>query len=111
MVKMLIKLDDAKIERIGKYDKDKMWEVIDDLFEEHFCSKEVLPDGSRMYYGSPKREPKQLADIALCYIYLLEQEWFAASVEQWVWYEPTRASNTLEYVLEKYPNFAKAYTL
>ncbi|MCM1042642.1 MAG: hypothetical protein NC350_00295 [Corallococcus sp.] len=109
MVKMLIKLDDAKIERIGKWDRDKMWDLIDDIFEEHFCSKEILEDSSRMYYGNPQREPKQLADIAFCYVYLRDQEWFAASVEKWIWYEPTRYSDTLSHALENYPNFAKAY--
>lgn len=109
MVKMLIKLDDAKIERIGKYDKDKMWYLIDDIFDEHFCSKEILSDGSRMYYGHPEREPKQLADIGFCYLYLRDQEWFASSVEKWIWYEPTRQSDTLASVLKNHPHFAKAY--
>lgn len=32
---MLIKLGDATIERIGKYDGVKMCDVIDDVFDEH----------------------------------------------------------------------------
>lgn len=67
MNKMPIKLDDAKIERIGKYDKDKMLYVIDDVFDEHFYIREILPDNSRMYYGNPNRASKQFADIVLCY--------------------------------------------
>lgn len=109
MIKMLVKLDDAKIERIGKYDKDKMWYLIDDIFEEHFCSKEILADGSRMYYGNPQRVSKQFADISFCYMYLRDQEWFASSVEKWIWYESTRESDTLASVLKKNQQFAKAY--
>ena len=109
MEKMLIKLDDAKIERIGKYDKDKMWDVIDDVFDEHFCSKEIMPDKSRLYYGNEKRPTKQFADMILCYQFLREQEWFASSVEKWILYGDDEECNMLERLLKQNSQFAKAY--
>lgn len=109
MVKMLIKLDDVKIERIGKYDKDKMWDVIDDIFEEHFCSKEILSDGSRMYYGSEQRPTKHFADIVLCYQFLRDQEWFASSVKTWILYDDDGETDFIKRMLKLNPYFAKAY--
>lgn len=109
MEKMLIKLDDAKIERIGKYDTDKMWAAIDDVFEEHFCSKEIQPDGSRMYYGNPQRVSKQFADMVLCYQFLREQEWFASSVETWILFGDEDETDFLERMLRLNPQFAKVY--
>lgn len=111
--KMLIKLDDDKIERIGKYDKDKMWGVIDDLCEEHFLIKKEYPDGTRIYYGDEINRPtKQFADISLCYMYLRDQDWFASSVKQWIWYESNGCKNDLVYSqLQKNPQFKKAYDL
>lgn len=109
MEKMLIKLDDTKIERINKYDKDKMWNVIDDVFDEHFCSKEIMLDGSRIYYGNEKRPTKQFADMILCYQFLREQEWFASSIEKWILYGDEEECDMLARVLKQNPQFAKAY--
>ena len=86
MQKMLIQLDVEKIERENKYDVDKMWQTIDEIFSEGRCIKEIQSDGSVMYSGNPNSE-NHLADIGIAYMTLSELKWFAESVKKWIWYD------------------------
>lgn len=86
--KMLIKLDEAKIEHFGKYDVNKIWESIDDLCKEHFLIKKEFPDGTRIYYGDEaNRKARQADDINSCYLHLKSQDWFGQCVQQWIIYD------------------------
>ena len=86
MQKMLIQLDEERINAEGKYDIEKMWKVIDSFFEEGECIKEVLPDGAVMYHGNPKK-PNYLAYFGMAYAELEDIEWFVKYVSKWIWYE------------------------
>ena len=53
MMKMLIKLDEERVLRDGKYDLAAMWRKIDEHVATYNCIKEVQPGGGVLYSGNP----------------------------------------------------------
>ena len=86
MQKMLIQLDVEKIEREDKYDINKMWELIDEVFAERQCTKEVNADGSVMYTGTSK-DDNYFGNFSSAYIILRQKRWFFENVKDWHWYD------------------------
>lgn len=84
MMKMLIKLDEERVLRDGKYDLADMWRKIDEQFE-NGCVKEVQPDGSALYSG--KADKDYFTCISIAYIRLSSREWFAQYCNKWIWYD------------------------
>ena len=84
MMKMLIRLDERKIETDGIYDLADMWRLVDSKFEKA-CTKEVQADGSRLYSG--KSDKDYYTCISLAYMVLSEQDWFAQYCIKWIWYD------------------------
>lgn len=86
MMKMLIQLDEERIKADGKYSSKKMWDFIDEVFEDKKCIKEVQPDGSVMYSGNPNSN-SLLADF--CYAHWTFVKWnlFAKYCSKWIWYD------------------------
>ena len=86
MIKMLIQLDEERIKADGKYSSKKMWDFIDEVFEDKRCIKEVQPDGSVMYSGNPNRN-NYLADFGCVYLNLKNWSLLAQYCSKWIWYE------------------------
>ncbi|MGN0797203.1 MAG: hypothetical protein ACI4M5_03270 [Christensenellales bacterium] len=86
MMKMLIQLDEERIKADGKYSSKKMWDFIDEVFEDKKCIKEVQSDGSVMYSGNPNRD-NLMADFGYAYFSLIEWELFAKYCRKWICYD------------------------
>ena len=83
MMNMLIKLDEERVKKDGKYDLAELWKDIDALFESG-CTKQVQPDGSVMYLGDTAKD--YFTCISIAYIKLCASEWFARYCSRWIWY-------------------------
>ncbi len=83
MMKMEIKLDEARIRKDGKYDVSELWKAIDERFEKA-CTKEILPNGAVMYSGISNRD--YYTDFAAAYMILSETKSFATYCVKWIWY-------------------------
>lgn len=82
MMKMLIKLDEEKIEREGKYDLEKINKIIYKEFSEMGITKDesgLFVNGDFGAFGSM--------------IFALKKaDWFLPNVSEWLWYD----SGTIE---------------
>lgn len=112
MQKMLIKLDEAKIKRLKRYELSELWQNIDEIFVSNHCKVKIEQDGSHLYITDIRRPEQQFADLGLSVIALVESEWFPASVGKWIWYESEDlVSDVLEDELREDPDFRKAYNV
>ncbi len=68
MMQMKIKLDEERLAE--KYDVDKVWAMIDEIFASYNAKKEIQTDGSIIYTSNPKREESAFGDFGLAYIKL-----------------------------------------
>lgn len=84
MMKMLIKLDEERVLRDGKYDLADMWRLIDEKFVGD-CVKEVQADGAVLYSGNPMRD--YYTRINLACLNLKQCHWFAQYCTKWIWYD------------------------
>lgn len=84
MMKMLIKLDEAKIRREGIYNVEKLWQIIDGYFNRYGCIKEIQEDKAVMYSGNPNSN-NLMSDFTFAYIHLSEKKWFAEYCCKWIW--------------------------
>ena len=82
MMKMLIKLDEERVRRDGKYDLADMWRKIDEQFEKYNCIKEVQPGGGVLYSGNPDYD--YYTCMGLSYLSLRKQRWFALYCNEWI---------------------------
>lgn len=85
MMKMLIQLDEDRVEKEKKYRLADMWKAIDAKFEKYHCTKERQADGSVLYSGNPDYD--YYTCINLAYLSLKKQIWFAEYCKQWIWYD------------------------
>lgn len=108
---MLIKLDEERVKKDGKYDLAELWKDIDALFESG-CTKQVQPDGSVMYLGDTAKD--YFTCICLAYHNLKNNPRFASYCSKWIWYDnddneslPFQNINILEKQQKNNPLFAK----
>lgn len=85
MMKMLIKLDEERVLRDGKYDLAGMWRAIDGQFERYNCIREAQPGGGVLYSGDPDQD--YFTCMGLSYLFLRKQQWFAQYCSQWIMYD------------------------
>ena len=85
MMKMLIKLDEERVLRDGKYDLADMWRKIDEQFAKYNCIKEVQPGGGVLYSGNPDYD--YYTCMGLSYLSLRKQQWFARYCSEWIMYD------------------------
>lgn len=84
MMKMEIKLDEARIRDDGKYDVSELWKAIDKEFA-NACTKEVQEDGSVMYVGIPDKD--YFTCLSLAYATLKKESWLIDYCIKWIWYD------------------------
>lgn len=84
MMKMQIQLDEQRVQKEGKYDLADMWRIIDEKFVEA-CTKEILPDGSRLYVGDANKDYYTCINVAA--MILKQQKWFATYCKKWIWFD------------------------
>ncbi len=81
MMKMLIKIDEQKVDEEGKYDLEDMWRLIDSLFTEKYHMFVERKDGTTIYTGNENYD--YFSGIAIAFYRLREQEWFAHYCTEW----------------------------
>lgn len=85
MMKMLIKIDEERVQKDRVYDLDGMWQLIGKTFLEWGCIAERQEDGSMLYSGTETNDYYTAINLA---IYFLEiQPWFAQYCTKWIWYD------------------------
>ncbi len=81
MMQMKIKLDEERLAE--KYDVDKVWAMIDEIFASYNAKKEIQTDGSIIYTSNPKREKSAFGDFGLAYIKLKNNAVMGQYCLQW----------------------------
>lgn len=82
---MVVKLDEERIKKEGKYSIEKMWNAIDYAFRDGHIIKKPQSDGSVEYWGNPE-DPNYLGYFGAAYITLKKTKWFAIYAEKWTWH-------------------------
>lgn len=84
---MVVKLDEERIKKEGKYSIEKMWKIIDEAFNHGGdIIKKVQSDGSVEYWGNPKN-PNYMCWFGIAYLALKKIKWLAIFAEKWIWYD------------------------
>lgn len=86
MMKMEIKLDEAKIAADGKYTSKAIWDYIDKVFQKSNCTKESLTDGAVLYTGDTATDD-HLGDFMAVHWTLSESKVFAKYCVKWILYD------------------------
>lgn len=84
MMQMKIKLDEERLAK--KYDVDKVWAMIDDIFAKISAVKEVLPDGAVTYTNHPRHQ-NTFTDFATMYYKLKSNSIVGQYCKEWFWYD------------------------
>jgi len=87
MMKMEIKLDEARMDKDG-YEVASAWKIIDKIMEETdgHLTKEILEDGAVMYSSVPEYT-NTFGYFGGAFIGLRHIEWFAKYVTKWLLYD------------------------
>ena len=82
MIKMIIKMDDDKISKEGKYSIDQVYAAIDRIFTEKGMRKTAI-DGGVEYSGHER--PTDFAYFGRIMTGLKKQPWFMNNASTWLW--------------------------
>lgn len=69
-----LKLDEDMMRRVGEYDPDVCYQIMDDTFKSKGCQFEIFEDGSRRY--TRNIDKNDFAYILMCAKAVLETMWF-----------------------------------
>lgn len=86
MMKMIIKLDEEKIEKEHIYDIHKMYEYLNDFASKHELS--VSLDENKNYVWIPTNLKDQFSIFGFVYNELKWKSWFFYNLKTWILYEP-----------------------
>jgi virulence-associated protein VapD len=100
MIKMQILMDEKKILREKKYDINKIYAFLDEVF----VSKCGLKKGTEGFYFETGTND-DLALFAKAIRILERQEWFLQNVDTWLLFDSTDRDNPNDFIIED----AKAY--
>ncbi len=81
MIKMIIRMNDNKIEIEKKYTLERVYAGLDRIFAGYGYSREDV-DGNLEYKGSC--DPRDFAKFGRIYNGLRKQEWFSENVSTWL---------------------------
>lgn len=90
MMKMLIKFDNEKVEREGKYDLEKMNRIID----EEFASMGVTKDKDGLYVNG------DFGSFGSMIFALQKLDWFMDNIVEWLWYDSDGKPDPEDYSVE-----------
>ena len=80
MIKMLIKMDEAKIKAMNEYTLERVYSGLDNAFS-HFGFHGVIENGYREYIGNC--DPSDFGKFGRIYNGLRKQSWFMDNVQEW----------------------------
>lgn len=98
MLKLEIKLNDAKIQREGKYSLDSIQDTLDKAFGKYQFRKEEMPDGTVSYYGNGR--PQDYGTFGRLITTLKDKSWFLPYLEKWLWYNSDDGMDENDYTVE-----------
>lgn len=92
MMKMKIKLNEAKAKENGKYTLDEMYKKIDNLANEVNITKK---EGKNIYIGN--NDKYDLACFGRIAMALGECHWFLNCVDEWIWHLDDGTQDMIEF--------------
>ena len=88
-------LDEAKIEREGKYDLDKIYELIEQIATTRAKLTKIAKN--HFVFTGKKDAPAYLG--ILVFNHLSKYEWFATNIKEWIWLDDKKGdSNIIEFL-------------
>lgn len=98
MLKLEIKLDDARIQAERKYDIDSIYSALKEAFARYEFKSEQETDGTLWFTGN--HDPKDYGAFGSIITSLSEKPWFMNYVIKWVWYNSDDGVNEDDYAVE-----------
>lgn len=84
MLKLEIKMDEAKIDAVGKYTPESIYEALDEGFAYFGLVKSTYEDGTICYSGTGDRG--DFGAFGSMITGLCRESWFMDYVTKWLWY-------------------------
>ena len=91
-------LDEEKIQRDGKYDLDRIYELIEQIATTR--AKLTKIDKNHYVFKGEKDAPAYLG--ILVYNHLAEYDWFMANVKEWLWLDDDEGDTDIIALLAKH---------
>ena len=98
MLKLEIKLDDDLIAKTHKHRAERLYACLDENFFKLGILKNVLPDGTLVYYGAGN--PKDYGRFGFMITSLCDEKWFMDYVTKWIWYNSDDGKNEDDFSVE-----------
>ena len=92
MMRMKIKLNEAKAKEDGKYTLDEMYKRIDNLANEVNITKK---EGKHIYIGNNDRY--DFASFGRMIIALGNCDWYKKCIEEWLWYDDYEVDDMMDF--------------
>ena len=98
MLKLEIKLDEARITAENKYSLDSIYGAIEQAFAKYNFRGERLADGTLCYYGNGMA--KDYGIFGRLITSLKDKAWFMEKLVKWLWYNSDDGENENDYTIE-----------
>lgn len=102
MIKMQIVMDDAKLQREGKYDIDKVHSAIDDYLVSELGFHKAA-DG--FYLGGGGRT--DFSYFGLAFNTLRKKQWFLDNVKTWLYFNSDASDDPQDFAVEDFKEFCR----
>jgi hypothetical protein len=100
MIKMQIKMDEAKLKRDGRYSLERVYGTLDDYLVNELRFKKGR-DG--FYLGT--NSPDDFGNFGLAMVTLGKKPWFMDNVDTWLYFNSEDSDNPNDFVVEDFKDF------
>jgi hypothetical protein len=97
MIKMQIVMDEAKINREGRYSLSKIYGTIDDFFLNRL---RLVKEPGGYYSGSG--QPNDFANFGIAMTTLGKKTWFMDNVDKWLYFNSEDSEDPNDYIVEDF---------
>lgn len=98
MLKLEIKMDEAKIAAEQKYRVESIYQALEQAFSRYKLNQTQDADGTMCFTGNGN--PKDYGAFGSIITSLREKEWFMDYVTKWVWYNSDDGENEDDFTVE-----------
>lgn len=98
MLKLEIKMDEAKILKENKYRIDSIYQVLEQAFSKYGLNQTRAMDGTLCFTGNGN--PRDYGAFGSIITSLREKSWFMDYVIKWVWYNSDDGEDEDDFVVE-----------
>lgn len=98
MLKLEIKMDEAKIREEQKYPAESIYRALGQAFSRYQLNQAQEADGTLCFTGNGK--PEDYGAFGSIITSLREKAWFMDYVTKWIWYNSDDGENEEDYIVE-----------